>query len=176
MTAVRRSGAGVSVAEIAATAGITKPVIYTHFTDRAGLQRAVGEVAASALVARISAQVQRDLAPAEQIRRMIGAFLACLDEDPELWRFVVHHPVGHEAGDRIVADTREQIARLLAGLLNERVGDPVGAEVWAHGLVGMVQSTADWWIDHRTMSRESLADHLTDLAWGGVAAITKKEP
>ena len=43
MDAVRRHGAGVSVAEIAAAAGITKPVLYRHFTDRADLQRAVGE-------------------------------------------------------------------------------------------------------------------------------------
>jgi AcrR family transcriptional regulator len=180
VTAVRRSGASVSVAEIAATAGITKPVIYRYFTDRAGLRQAMGQVAARALVARISAQAQRDLAPAEQVRRMIGTFLNCLDEDPELWRFVIHHPAdrsaGRHPGAEIVADAREQIARMLTALLGERLEDPTGAEVWAHGLVGMVQSTADWRLEHRTMSRAALTDHLTDLAWGGIAELVTPSP
>ena len=54
MDAVRRHGAGVSVAEIAAAAGITKPVLYRHFIDRADLQRAVGEQAGALLMERVA--------------------------------------------------------------------------------------------------------------------------
>ena len=45
------------------------------------------------------------------------------------------------------------------------------AEMWAHGLVGMVHSTAEWWLDHRTVSRAALADELAALAWTGVACM-----
>lgn len=180
MDAVRRHGAGVSVAEIAAAAGITKPVLYRHFTDRADLQRAVGEQAAALLYARIAPELLQERAPVEQIRAAVDAFLAGIEAEPELWRFVVHHPVERTAGEQVVEDVRQRIAQILAGLMHERLGqrgrDSSGAEAWAQGLVGMVQSAGDWWLDRRTISRAALTDHLTALIWGGLAGITGEDP
>lgn len=173
--AVRTHGPGVSVAEIAAMAGITKPVLYRHFTDRADLQRAVGTEAAELLMNRIAPELEGDRPPAEMARGIIDAFLAGIEAEPELWRFVVHHPVERTPGAEIVDDAREQIARLLSTLLGERLRsfglDSGGAEAWAQGLVGMVQSAGDWWLERRTMSRSALTDYLTTLIWGGVAGV-----
>jgi AcrR family transcriptional regulator len=173
--AVRRHGAGVSVAEIAAVAGITKPVLYRHFTDRADLQRAVGEEAAALLIARIAPELEQDRAPLEHVRGVVDAFLATIEDEPELWRFVVHNPAERAVGDAVVQDARETIASLLATLLGERLRamglDSGGAEAWAQGLVGMVQSAGDWWLERRTMSRSALTDYLTTLIWGGVAGV-----
>ncbi|WP_338051350.1 TetR/AcrR family transcriptional regulator [Pseudonocardia acidicola] len=175
MDAVRRHGPGVSVADIAAVAGITKPVLYRHFTDRADLQRAVGEQAAGLLMARIAPALTGQLEPAEQVRAAIDAFLAGIEEEPQLWRFVVHNPAERGAGAEIVDDARETIARMLATLLGERLRaqgrDSGGAEAWAHGLVGMVQSAGDWWLERRTMTRAALTDYLTALIWSGVAGV-----
>jgi Tetracyclin repressor-like, C-terminal domain len=55
--------------------------------------------------------------------------------------------------------------------LRSRGQDSGGAEVWAHGLVGMVQCTAEWWLDHRTTARAALVDDLAALAWSGIAGI-----
>jgi AcrR family transcriptional regulator len=171
---VRRQGAGVSVAEIAAAAGITKPVLYRHFTDRADLQRAVGEQAGGLLMERIAPELARDREPVEHVRAVIDAFLAGIEEEPELWRFAVH-PRERALGTDVIEDVREQISRLLATLLDERLRglglDSGGAEAWAHGLVGMVQSAGDWWLQRRTMSRAALTDYLTTLIWGGVAGV-----
>ena len=174
MDAVRRHGPGVSVAEIAAGAGITKPVLYRHFTDRADLARAVGEAAAALLMARIAPELQRDREPLEQVRAVVEAFLTGIEEEPELWRFVVH-PGGTGDGRRDRRRRHASIAGLLATLLGERMRglglDSGGAEAWAHGLVGMVQSAGDWWLERRTMSRRALTDYLTTLIWGGVAGV-----
>ncbi len=174
MDAVRRHGPGVSVAEIAAAAGITKPVLYRHFTDRADLQRAVGKQAGALLMERIAPELARDREPIEHIRGVIDAFLAGIEEEPELWRFVVH-PQERAPGTDVIEDVREQISRLLATLLGERLRglglDSGGAEAWAHGLVGMMQSVGDWWLQRRTMSRATLTDYLTTLVWGGVAGV-----
>ena len=43
LRAIRRQGATVSLDDIAAEAGTSKPVIYRHFGDRPGLYRAVVE-------------------------------------------------------------------------------------------------------------------------------------
>lgn len=177
MDAVRRLGPGVSVAEIAAEAGITKPVLYRHFDDRADLHRCVGMEAAGLLMARITPELQQDREPREHIRGVIEAFLAGIEDEPQLWRFVVHNPGEHTPGAEVVDDVRQTIASLLATLLGERLRaaqlDSGGAEAWALGLVGMVQSAGDWWLERRTMSREAITDYLTTLVWGGVAGVLR---
>jgi AcrR family transcriptional regulator len=173
--AVRAHGPGVSVAEIAAMAGITKPVLYRHFTDRADLQRAVGRKAADMLMERMAPELDPDREPIELIRGVVDAFLAGIEDEPELWRFVVHHPIERAVGAEVLDDAREQIARLLTALIGERLRalglDSGGAEAWAQGLVGMVQSAGDWWLERRTMSRAALTDYLTTLIWGGLSGV-----
>ncbi|MDN5917522.1 MAG: TetR/AcrR family transcriptional regulator, partial [Pseudonocardia sp.] len=175
MNAVREHGAGVSIAQIAAAAGITKPVLYRHFDDRADLQRAVGEASAEMLMGRIWPTLEIDAEPVEHVAAVIDAFLAGIEDEPQLWRFVVHNPAEPAAGAEIVEDVRGQIAALLARLIGERLRaegrDSGGAEAWAYGLVGMVQSAGDWWLDRRTMSRDALTNYLTTLIWGGIASV-----
>jgi AcrR family transcriptional regulator len=181
MQAIRRHGPGVSVAEIAAEAGITKPVLYRHFTDRADLQHAVGQEAAALLMARIAPAIAENgpeaatADPRQLIAGLVDAFLASIEDEPELWRFVVHPPIERGSTGTIVDDAREQIARLLATLIGGRLRqlklDSGGAEAWSQGLVGMVQSAGDWWLERRTMSREALTDYLTTLIWGGMSAV-----
>ena len=72
MDAVRAHGPGVSVAEIAAAAGITKPVLYRHFTDRADLQRAVGEQADDRPVAVAAPRLPRRAGADEPAERVDG--------------------------------------------------------------------------------------------------------
>jgi len=179
MDAVRRHGPGVSVAEIAAAAGITKPVLYRHFTDRADLQRAVGQQAAAMLMARIAPALAADGEPRAVVRAIVDAFLGSIEDEPELWRFVVHHPVERTPGAEIVDDARAEIARMLTVVLSERLTaagrDTDGAAVWAQGLVGMVQSAGDWWLERRPMSRAALTDHLTAIIWGGLSTVLEEE-
>jgi AcrR family transcriptional regulator len=179
MSAVRTHGPGVSVAEIAAAAGITKPVLYRHFTDRSDLQRAVGREAAATLMARIAPALQVDGDPREVIRAVVDAFLGGIEDEPELWRFVVHHPIERTPGAEIVDDARAEIARLLTALLEHRLAaagrEAGGAQVWAQGLVGMVQSAGDWWLERRTMSRATLTGYLTSIIWGGLSQVLNEE-
>jgi AcrR family transcriptional regulator len=174
--AVREHGPGVSVAQIAAAAGITKPVLYRHFADRADLQRAVGETAAEMLMSRIYPTLEIEAEPIEHVAAVIDAFLAGIEDEPQLWRFVVHNPAEAEPGAEIVEDVRGNVAALLATIFGERLRaegrDSGGAEAWAYGLVGMVQSAGDWWLDRRTMSRDAMTNYLTSLIWGGIAGVT----
>lgn len=175
MSAVRTHGPGVSVAEIAAAAGITKPVLYRHFEDRSDLQSAVGRQAAAMLVARIAPALQITGDPPQAIHGIVDAFLGGIEDEPELWRFVVHHPIERAPGAEIIDDARQQIARLLTALLVDQLaaagGDISGAEVWAQGLVGMVQSAGDWWLERRPMSRAALTGYLTSIIWGGLSGV-----
>ncbi|RUQ02052.1 TetR family transcriptional regulator, partial [Microbacterium sp. HSID17254] len=73
--AIREHGPGVAVAQIAAAAGITKPVLYRHFADRADLQRAVSEHAADMLMQRIYPVLAIDAEPIEHVAAVVDAYL-----------------------------------------------------------------------------------------------------
>lgn len=178
VAAVRAHGPGVSVAEIAAAAGITKPVLYRHFDDRADLQRAVGREAATLFMRRIAPALHATGETRTVIHGIIDAFLGSIEDEPELWRFAVHH--AGPPGAAIADDAREQTARLLEATIRDRLQarelDTAGAEAWAQSLVGMVQSAGDWWLDRRTVSRDALTDYLTRIVWGGVAEVLESAP
>jgi AcrR family transcriptional regulator len=173
--AIREHGAGASVATIAAQAGVTKPVLYRHFTDRADLQRAVSERAAEMLLGNLLSAVTSERPPVERVRAIVGAFLAATEEEPELWRFVVHNPAGSGDGPDVVAHNIALVAGLITSALvdelRSRGKDAGGAEAWAFGLAGMVYTAGDWWLQRRTMSRSALTDYLTNLIWGGLVGV-----
>jgi hypothetical protein len=46
--------------------------------------------------------------------------------------------------------------------------------VWGHGIVGMMHAAGDWWLGERPCSRSELVRGLTELLWGGLAAVDDK--
>jgi len=174
--AVRRSGATVSMAEIAAEAGVTKPILYRSFADKAGLYRALAERYTGTLLASL----QRALATPGTLRdrtsATVSAYLSLVRSEPQAYRFVMAGTGAAEAGVRTrVADFQREVAdRLAAGLRVElqRAGRPVREPlpaVWAHAIVGMVQATGDWWLDDPDAIAEArLSRLLVELLDGGL--------
>jgi hypothetical protein len=110
----------------------------------------------------------------------IDTYLAFIEADPELYRFVVHPPgqhgqIGPDRGDPMqsLSDlVGEQAAAAISVALQQAGGDPRAASPWGHGVVGLVRSAADWWLRaDRPMLRTELAAHLTDVAWAGLSGV-----
>ena len=191
LRAIRSHGAGVGMDDVAATARTSKTVFYRHFTDRAGLYTAVAE--------RVDATIIRDLsraaaeaAPTDRravVRAVIAAYLMLVDEDPEVYRFIVHAPLvppgerpeGDVAAgmtDRIAAHVADLVAGGLGGAGREEAGTASVAgssRLWGVALVGMVRATADAWLSAGGAatgpSSEQLADALTALVWDGLSTV-----
>ncbi|GAA0532000.1 TetR/AcrR family transcriptional regulator [Saccharopolyspora spinosporotrichia] len=176
--AIREHGADVGMDEIAATAGVSKPVLYRHFSDKSDLYVAVGEWGAELLMNRLRPALGGQGSPNERIRRIIGVYLGVIEEFPDLYRFVVRRnftdrPVTQ---DPVVAE-KTVIANSLSRLLGEYMRalglDSGGVEAWSHGLVGMVQASGDWWLDRQSMSRENLTDYLAQIIWYGIDGVLR---
>jgi AcrR family transcriptional regulator len=162
--------------EIAAAAGTSKTVVYRHFSDRTDLYTAVCGRVAEQLLPKLRAAMESSPHPRQQLAAAIETYLAFLEADPELYRFVVHQqPAGGAVPDPIsnLSDLVGDQAAALMRLACEDAGrDPAAAEPWGRGLVGLVRSAADWWLAaDRTMLRAELAAHLTDLAWAGLSGV-----
>jgi AcrR family transcriptional regulator len=179
LAAVSKHGAGVGMDEIAAEAGTSKTVVYRHFADRSALHVAVCSRVAGQLLAKLREAMQSSSHPQQMTAAAIETYLAFLEADPEVYRFVVTQ---HPAGDPVdpVATLAEligeQAATLMAVALEQAGRDPAAAGAWGHGLVGLVRSAADWWLRaEHSMLRSELAAHLTDLAWAGLSGVVKPQ-
>ncbi|KRE41537.1 TetR/AcrR family transcriptional regulator [Knoellia sp. Soil729] len=194
LRAIRSRGAGVGMDDIASSAGTSKTVFYRHFTDRAGLYgavaervntnilrditRAVGDVSTfTGPVAEPSAPPPRDLLAAA-----VDAYLALVEHDPEVYRFIVAAPLVPpsertetiDLASAVSQSVAVQIGALIAAALTSagRSTDP--ALTWGHAVVGMARAAGDAWLragaaDSGT-SRETLKEHLTEFIWGGLSS------
>ena len=181
LTAVGRHGAGVGMDEIAATAGTSKTAVYRHFADRGELHTAVCARVAEQLTGTLRAAMQRSTDPRGMLGAAIEAYLAFLEADPEVYRFVVHtRPAGPGDGDPLTTLSDlvgDQAAALVGEALRRAGADETPAAPWGHGVVGLVRSAADWWLRaDRPMPRGGLAAHLTDLAWAGLSGVVAPVP
>jgi AcrR family transcriptional regulator len=176
LVAVAKHGAGVGMDEIAAEAGTSKTVVYRHFADRAELYVAVCNRVASQLLPKLRSAVDNGGSPRGMVAAAIDTYLAFIEADPELYRFVVHQQtIDRPASDPLdsLSDlVSEQTAAAISVALHQSGGDPAAAAPWGHGVVGLVRSAADWWLRaERPMLRSELAAHLTDLAWAGLSGV-----
>jgi AcrR family transcriptional regulator len=170
---VRREGPGVSMDEIAAEAGVTKPIVYRVFGDREGLTKALADRFADELSSSLQRAITDAPTDRERVRGAIDAYLAFIERDPAIVRFLIHRSL----------DTVEETGIALSGFVN-RVGqlitqaigeamreqglDSGAAEPWGYAIVGAVHLAGDWWTERRTMPRERLVDYLTSLMWDGM--------
>lgn len=191
--AVRRHGAGVGMDEIAAEAGTSKSVLYRHFSDKAGLYLAVVE-SVDRLIARDLERALGTGAPGEQpealiarpervIHAAVDAYLALVEKDPEVYRFVVTHPLlDRPMGDDPLTGLTRRIGDELAALITAALAasgrEAAAAGALAHGVVGLVRAAADHWLaTPDPLPRAELTRQLSALIAGGLTAVlSPQEP
>jgi AcrR family transcriptional regulator len=179
--AIRRYGPSASMTQIAAQAGITKPILYRHFRDRDGLVHALGERFSTELMGELQGALLSDEDPRQLIIRTIDTYVAFIERDPDVYRFVVRHVSAGppEPGDTTLIGFMRSVGQQVAVVVGEQLRaagqDSGGAEPIAHGIVGMVHNAGDWWLDNRSMPRARLVEYLADLLWTGTAAFIQPE-
>jgi hypothetical protein len=107
--------------------------------------------------------------PHRRIADGIDAFLRTVEREPQMFRFVRYVQL-HEAAGAAGAVMRRHVAYIADATRRdlERAGlDTAAAEPLAHGLVGMMQFVAAWWLETRAVPREQLVAQLTAWLWHG---------
>jgi AcrR family transcriptional regulator len=176
---IRRLGPGASMDEMAAGAGITKPVLYRYFGDRDGLIAAVAERFSDVLVARLEEALAG--APAEDaevlVRAAIESYVSFIEEDPALYGFLTQQaPLGSPALVAVIDRVAGLIARVMRDTLEAHALDTRPARTWAHGVVGMVHLAGALWARRPDVPRAQLvADLVALVAYGLTGAATPVE-
>jgi AcrR family transcriptional regulator len=169
--AIDTHGPSASIAEIAASAGVSKPVLYRYFADKDDLYRAVGQWGAEQVMNALVPTLLAEGAMRDKVYRACGEYLSLLAEHPQVFLLLIEH----RSADDPLADGKEQIATSLAKLMGDTLRhldvDAAGAEPWAHGVIGMGLAVGEWWLRRDIMSREAAADYLAAFIWNAFSGF-----
>lgn len=183
----------VSVEEIAAKAGVSKPVVYEHFGGKEGLYAVVVDREMTYLLVAMSEALGVDEPDAAQLNARTLLERAGMT----LFDYIDRYPDGFRILVRDTPAVSDPEARAeyfgvngtFAGLLVDvaaRVDDLLAIQFKAHGihakwaplysqmLVGMVAQTGQWWLDVRKPKKEEVVAHLVNLAWNGLQHMEAK--
>ena len=167
---------GTSIEEIAAQAGVSKPVVYEHFGGKEGLYAVVVDRE----VERFLTMATRLLEGEDTMAKFEVAavhLLRYIQENSDGFRILVRdsNPTsGSGTFASLISDIASQVEYILGDVLKVRGYDPKLAPVYAQMLVGMVASAGQWWLDERKPKLEEMAAHLVNLAWNGMRELDPK--
>ena len=165
IAAVRKVGPEASMVEIATEAGITKSVLYDHFDSKAALQHAVVERYGDSLTQVFAQGIETERTPATLLRDGLTAFVAFVERDPHVFRFV-------SAGTNDMLDESAPVFAAIIGHSLRRAGrDSGGAEVFTHAMLGATFAATERWAARPTMSRDDFVDYLIAVLWEGLAGV-----
>ncbi|SDR72420.1 DNA-binding transcriptional regulator, AcrR family [Nocardioides scoriae] len=169
--AIDEHGPTASIAQVSASAGVSRPVLYRYFTDKDDLYRAVGAWGAAQVIEGLMPVLLGDAPVRERVERGCAVYLDLIAAHPHVFFLLVEH----RSGDDPLADGKEMVAATIARTLGDALRDlgldAAGAEPWAHGLVGLGLSTGEWWLRRRTMSRAAVSRYLSSFVWHAFEGI-----
>ena len=165
---IRKHGPSASMDQLAAEAGVTKPILYRHFRGRSDLVAEIAKRFADLLLADLQAALgQQTPEPRTILTSTIDAFLAFIEREPALYRFLDRRDVDAADFTGFLDEISNRVAVVIGEQLRAAGRDSGSAEPVAHGVVAFVYAAGDWWIDRRLMPRPQLVTYLTDFLWEG---------
>ena len=162
-----------SIEEIAQRAHVSKPVVYEHFGGKEGLYAVVVDREMSRLLEMVTSSLKQNRSRI-RVERVALALLTYVEEHTDGFRILVRDsPVAAPDGtySSLLNEAIGQVGHILAGDFSRRGFNPDLASLYAQALVGMVSTTATWWLDERTPPKEVVAAHLVNLCWNGLTNL-----
>jgi AcrR family transcriptional regulator len=119
----------VSIEAVARGAGITRPVVYGHFGDLAGLLESMVDREAQRALAQLAEILPTRLAgrgnPREDLLVALRGYLEAVAADPVTWRLVLMPPEGAPAVLRdTITEGRNAVVAALADVVRPGFGSP----------------------------------------------------
>jgi AcrR family transcriptional regulator len=165
-----------SIEEVAARAGVSKPVVYEHFGGKEGLYAVVVDREMRRLLDQITGALTAGH-PRELLEQAALALLTYIETQTDGFRILVRDsPVTSATGNfsSLIGDIATQVEHILAAEFKGRGFDTKLASLYSHALVGMVALTGQWWLDARKPRKNEVAAHLVNLAWNGLSHLENK--
>ncbi|QOR72592.1 TetR/AcrR family transcriptional regulator [Ruania alkalisoli] len=165
---------GTSVEEIAARAGVSKPVVYEHFGGKEGIYAVIVDREVAILLTALTGSLREGGHPRVIVERTALALLDYIETNTDGFRILVRDsPVAQATGtfSSLIGDVATQVEEVLAPQFERQGLDPATAPMYAQMLVGMIALTGQWWLDARAPGKHEVAAHLVNLSWNGLQSL-----
>ena len=168
----------VSVEEIAASAKVSKPIVYEHFGGKEGLYAVVVDREMRALTdALIGSLSDTEAHPRQIVERAALALLTYIEENPEGFQVLVRDspstdPTGSFSS--LLGDVSSKVEQILVEWFKRQHLPIKSAPYYAQMLVGMTVFTGQYWADRPKLGKEQLAALIVNLAWHGLSRLEAK--
>ena len=171
------SGAGfhaTTMDDIAAAAGVTKPVLYQHFTSKRSLYLHLVDDVGQRMARAITAQTSDTDSPRRQVELGVAAYFDFVAENQAAFLLLF------EGADRSDADVAEAVNRIedsMAEIVAPLIEAGIEAEqqrALAYGIVGAAEAAGRAWATGKLSIEVSrLAVEIAELAWSGLRGISR---
>jgi AcrR family transcriptional regulator len=176
-------GTDIHVHQIAERAGLARPAVYRHFTDRADLDQAVQQRVLELLRAELDPPVVLVGSIEQVILRIVETYVGWADAHPSLHRVGVREGVGRPGSPlrnavQFVADIVGPViiagAETFGAALDE--DDIASIDLLVFGLVSEVVGAVRLWLgrEERRPSASALARRLADAVWFQLDGLARK--
>ena len=160
--------------EIADRAGVSKPVLYQHFSSKLELYLAVLQRHVENLVSSVRQALRTTTDNRQRLRSAVQAFFDFIEHENQGYRLIFQNDYVSEpqvAGQVRVAT--ESCTDAVFDLISADSGlDPHRARMIAVGLVGISVDCARYWLDaDRPISKEDAVEGTVQFAWGGLSHV-----
>jgi len=162
-----RGYAAVTMDEVAAAVGVTKPLLYNYFGNKERLYIACMERSGDALVKTILETVGEASSPSEALNEGLRAFFAFLDADRAAWAVLFDDtlPQGGELADGVAVYRGRLIELVSESLLAQlpekrRAAARIEVEALSAALLGAAEALARWWLRTEATTASEAAELL----------------
>jgi AcrR family transcriptional regulator len=166
--------AATSIEDIAERAGVTRPVVYEHFGGKEGIYAVVVDREVTRLSELLSAPLVAGGGSRASAEGAAIAFLKFIEDETDGFRVLSRDaPAGSGRGSfaSVLHDVATRTEVLLADTFAQRGYDPAIAPMYARMLVGATAQVGQWWLEVREPDRDTVAAHIINLMWNGLAAL-----
>ena len=162
----RKGHDAATLDEVAAAAGVTKPIIYDYFKNKQAFFDAVAEREMEIVGERIAAAIDPQ-SQSPVVEQILTAFFRYLEERPDGFRALTSHaPITWSGNDRRSELRREFYEARVRNAQEhlERLGiERVDADILAHSLIGAAMFVGELWLNTRRLPAGDVVHQMTRL-------------
>ena len=165
--------------DIAEAAGVTKPLLYQHFSSKRALYLELVDSIARDLLEAIEQAVRQADGPRQQVELGFAAYFRLVVSHEAEFRILYgrDHADDDELG-RALRTVEDAIAEAIDPLIDAGLDDD-HRRLLAYGIVGMAEGASRRFLEQPATEAEAdeeaqrLARRMADLAWAGLRSVHK---
>lgn len=163
-----------SMDDIAKRAGVSKPILYQHFSSKEDFYLGILDERVEVIVQQISDAIDAAAGNRSRLEAAIACYFKLVDDADHGFRLIFESDftMNHEVRAR-VEDVVAQVSRVVGTEVANQTGKSIGeANILAGGLCGMAQAAAWRWLRlGRPIAMEDAIAQTLDLAWSGLSSV-----